>query len=578
MHETPEEHGAKILVVDDNPTNLDVLMEYLKEYGYRPVLVRSGETALRRVHTEKPDLILLDILMPGMNGLEVCKYLQADPETQDIPVIFMTALANEEDKLRGFEVGGVDYLTKPVQQAELIARLRNHLRMRRLTASLRTQNEILEVSNQIGQEISTILEIVPLMEKVLHLLSLHFEYYFIGVWTVEELFEEFTLLAYNMARDQRPFAKDYRLSFSTVPSIILQAYRTQRPYLIRDIATDPLFEELAELPDTRSELALPLRVGDKVVGVLDLHGDRVDAFSEDEQRALQLITNQIAIALRNAQLYSETMHFNDDLARLVAESTEELHQAYQHLEKIDKAKSDFIQVAAHELRTPITVMKGYTQVLESRLKSDPDSMSLLSFLLTGIQRLTLVVNSMLDVAKVDAKVVKILVSQVRIVDVVDRAQAELEDALKERQITFLSRDLAKLPFLQLDPELIYKAFNHLVINAIKFTPDGGTITVSGRITPAEGGRGEGIEVLIQDTGIGIDPGNVEAIFEKFYQTGSVSLHSSSLTKFKGGGAGLGLAIARGIIQAHKGKLWAESPGHDEENCPGSTFHIWLPVT
>jgi signal transduction histidine kinase len=84
-------------------------------------------------------------------------------------------------------------------------------------------------------------------------------------------------------------------------------------------------------------------------------------------------------------------------------------------------------------------------------------------------------------------------------------------------------------------------------------------------------------IVFRDTGIGIDPAQIELIFTKFYQTGEVALHSSGRTKFKGGGPGLGLAIARGIIQAHNGKLWAESPGYDETNCPGSQFHILLPI-
>jgi signal transduction histidine kinase len=117
-----------------------------------------------------------------------------------------------------------------------------------------------------------------------------------------------------------------------------------------------------------------------------------------------------------------------------------------------------------------------------------------------------------------------------------------------------------------------------VINAIKYTPDGGTITISGKELPlsSELPKG-GIEIVVSDTGIGIDPRFKELIFAKFYQTGELALHSSGKTKFKGGGPGLGLAIARGIVEAHHGKLWVESPGYDETNCPGSQFHVVLPL-
>jgi signal transduction histidine kinase len=125
--------------------------------------------------------------------------------------------------------------------------------------------------------------------------------------------------------------------------------------------------------------------------------------------------------------------------------------------------------------------------------------------------------------------------------------------------------------------LLVKVFYHLIANAVKYTPDGGKVTISGRVTPAFNGQLEGIEVRIQDTGIGIDPKFQELIFEKFYQTGSVALHSSGTTKFKGGGPGLGLPIARGIVLAHGGRIWVESSGHDDEKLPGSIFYVWLPI-
>jgi signal transduction histidine kinase len=118
-----------------------------------------------------------------------------------------------------------------------------------------------------------------------------------------------------------------------------------------------------------------------------------------------------------------------------------------------------------------------------------------------------------------------------------------------------------------------------VVNAIKYTPDGGSISILGRqleVNPADLPRG-GVEVVISDTGIGIDPRYQELIFAKFYQTGELSLHSSGKTKFKGGGPGLGLAIAKGIVEAHQGKIWVESPGYDEATCPGSQFHVILPL-
>jgi signal transduction histidine kinase len=122
-----------------------------------------------------------------------------------------------------------------------------------------------------------------------------------------------------------------------------------------------------------------------------------------------------------------------------------------------------------------------------------------------------------------------------------------------------------------DIERLHQAFRNVYANAVKYTPDGGKIRVDGRLLPGF------IEVVIQDSGIGIDPENHLRIFEKFGSLGDVSLHSSGKTKFKGGGPGLGLPITKGILEAHGGSIWVESERCDEQSCPGSTFHILLPI-
>ena len=130
-----------------------------------------------------------------------------------------------------------------------------------------------------------------------------------------------------------------------------------------------------------------------------------------------------------------------------------------------------------------------------------------------------------------------------------------------------------------DVEGLQKLFHHLIVNAIKYTPDGGRIEINGRMTTLLRQNEEiaAVEIVIADTGIGIAPEVQDLIFEKFYQTGKVMLHSSGQTSFKGGGSGLGLAIARGIVVTHNGRIWVESSGHDENELPGSQFHVVLPV-
>ena len=155
-------------------------------------------------------------------------------------------------------------------------------------------------------------------------------------------------------------------------------------------------------------------------------------------------------------------------------------------------------------------------------------------------------------------------------------EAEFRDQLEERQIEFSIEGLSDLPLFLGDSDLLYKAFFHLVVNAIKYTPNGGKITVSGCLLGHDRGKNV-IRIVVADTGVGIDKEHHELIFDKFYQTGEVMLHSSGVTKFKGGGPGLGLAIAKGSVVAHGGRIWVESPGHDEENYPGSRFIVEVPL-
>jgi signal transduction histidine kinase len=152
-------------------------------------------------------------------------------------------------------------------------------------------------------------------------------------------------------------------------------------------------------------------------------------------------------------------------------------------------------------------------------------------------------------------------------------------AIEQRNLTLDIADMSVLRPIEVDREAILKVFYHLINNAVKYTPDGGTITVTGKMLPRDNSYlpVEAIEIVVKDTGIGIDAENQALIFRKFFRTGEIGLHSSGKTKFKGAGPGLGLAIAQGVVEAHGGKIWVESPGYDENKLPGSQFFVILPI-
>jgi signal transduction histidine kinase len=242
---------------------------------------------------------------------------------------------------------------------------------------------------------------------------------------------------------------------------------------------------------------------------------------------------------------------------------------------MDAAKMRFIQVAAHELRTPLTLVQGYSQMIEVKAQENNEYLKYTNGILEGTSRMVDIIDNMLDVSRIDSNLLEIIPAEVNLEQVIEKVRNTFESTFVERKLTFITEGLESLPAVMGDRDLLYKLFYHVIVNAIKYTPDGGCIRVRGRTIENESPRQ--VEIAIQDQGIGIDPQNLELVFEKFYQTGEVLLHSSGKTKFKGGGPGLGLAIARGIVNAHRGRIWLESPGFDEATLPGTTVFVRLPI-
>lgn len=243
------------------------------------------------------------------------------------------------------------------------------------------------------------------------------------------------------------------------------------------------------------------------------------------------------------------------------------------LERVDKSKSNFTSVAGHELKTPLTLIEGYTAMVGELVPRDSDQVHLLiQGVHNGIKRLREIVDDMIDVSMIDNGLMNLNYQPVWLNRMFTLLRADFIKTLEERKQTL---DIHEFPgskeLIFADQERLYQVFKNLLSNAIKYTRDGGKIVIDGRTLPGF------IEVTMKDNGIGINPENQELIFEKFGQLGSVALHSSGKTKFKGGGPGLGLPIARGIIEMHGGSLWVESPGYNESACPGSTFHVMIPI-
>jgi signal transduction histidine kinase len=280
-----------------------------------------------------------------------------------------------------------------------------------------------------------------------------------------------------------------------------------------------------------------------------------------------------------AELIPVYTYMLDKAARLEMETRtsyieKELVEIQQKLEKLDRTKSNFISVAAHELKTPLTLIEGYTTMMRDMIDESGQNQfdGLLNGMNKGVRRLHVIIDDMIDVSLIDNNLLSLNFQKVTLLHIFNLLEGELEKSVLERsQKLKINKFKGINTWIYVDPERLYQALNNVLSNSIKFTPDNGKIEVDGRTLPGF------IEIIVSDTGIGVSPENHTAIFEKFAQLGRPNLHSSGKIKFKGGGPGLGLSIARGIIEAHGGTIWVESEGYDEKKFPGSTFHILIPI-
>jgi signal transduction histidine kinase/DNA-binding LacI/PurR family transcriptional regulator len=368
----------------------------------------------------------------------------------------------------------------------------------------------------------------------------------------------------------------YRLRDTNVYHLIA---KQSEPLVIGDIQSMQSWKQPEWLPEDRAWLGIPLYSKNKVMGMLTISRSAPASFNQDDVLLANTFAIQASIALENARLYDDLNRFNQMMERMVEQRVDELNNAYQTLAKLDKNKSDFIHVAAHELRTPLTVIKGYLGMIKAApvVQEDPTLKQVTQGVIQGTDRLHQIVNSMLDVARLENQVLTPHLESVALGPILRLVCKDFAEDLETRRIKLaLDSTINEMPPLMADSELLKKALDNIVVNAIKFTPDGGSIFINAQPIQVDG-YGNFCEIRIRDTGIGIDPANHKIVFEKLYQLGKVELHSSGRTKFKGGGPGLGLAIAAGIVKSHKGKIWVESPGYDEQKLPGSTFIVQIPL-
>lgn len=296
---------------------------------------------------------------------------------------------------------------------------------------------------------------------------------------------------------------------------------------------------------------------------------------------------------------SSVLHANQNLLQIIIrditrerETLVNLENSASGLARLNRMKDSFLGLASHELKTPLTVIMGYSELLltDMRTNLNPVSTDMVQNISNAALRLDGIIKDMIDVSMIDQKQLSLKLVPIQINTLLEFSIKELQFFFAQRKQNIMTNFDTSLPPIKGDQTRLLQLFANILGNAIKFTPDGGTITVTTTLRPVELQRSllsdtesnqkdtrNFIEIAIKDTGIGIDKEDQQRIFDKFYEAGNIEEHSSGKVAFKARGAGLGLSIAKGVVEMHGGLIRVESSGHKPEICPGSTFFIILPL-
>jgi signal transduction histidine kinase len=352
----------------------------------------------------------------------------------------------------------------------------------------------------------------------------------------------------------------------------------RQPLFQHNLAHDTAFRNLlpkvqAWLQQMGMEVYVPIFAKSLLVGILATGPPRSgEPFGHRDRSFLTTLAQQTAVALQNARMFEDMRELNFEITKL----NEDLRRAMERVERLDRAKTDFLAIASHELRTPLTHVKGYADLLEelgdAQTLTLEQTADITHSIVQAADRLETIVSAMVDMSQLDQEELDIFLAPTTLKAVMRIALESWMQPLQLRRLRLTVEGVEDIPPIVADLQRLSQAFGNLISNAVKYTPDGGTIAIRARqIEDAH------FEVVVSDTGVGIAPEEQDLIFDKFFRVGSADQHSSGAFKFKGGGPGLGLSIARGIIEAHGGRIWVRSQGYDEVRCPGSQFHVVLPL-
>ncbi|HEU4629132.1 MAG TPA: hybrid sensor histidine kinase/response regulator [Gemmatimonadaceae bacterium] len=579
----------RVLIVEDSATQAAALAALLEEHGYATVTARDGEEALARVADTPVDLVLSDVVMPGLSGYDVCRRIKTELGRRDLPVVLLTGLSDPMDIIRGLESGADNYITKPYERTHLLSRVRQVLDnrdMRRQAAAgegveitflgarfnitadkeqildllVSSYEELVRTNQAVRQaeqrsrflaEATGILAASLDAETVLGNLTRFAVPTMADVCAADLVDEDGRVRRVEVAAASPALAaaaEALRAHTPTAggPGLVGHVLRQRLPVLLPDVPAEVL-QALAPGADAlrdpqaaglRSLLVVPLVARGHTLGALLLLGGATRRRYGPEDLALaQELARQAALAVDNARLY---------------------HAAQQ----ATRARDDVLAIVSHDLRNPIHAIYMAASFLLDVLPDDPaDADAALSrrqaaVIRRGAQRANALISDLLDVTRIEAGRLTVSTAPVDAAELVNDAVHDATPLAEDKSQRLTTHYGERLPKVRADRGRIAQLFGNLLGNAIKFTPTGGEVTVRAQV---EDGM---VRFTVVDSGPGIAPDDLPHLFDRYWQ----ARDTADL------GTGLGLFIARGIAEAHGGRIWAEStPG------AGAAFHFTLPV-
>jgi len=310
-------------------------------------------------------------------------------------------------------------------------------------------------------------------------------------------------------------------------------------------------------------LCLPLFIENKISGMIVL-GNKIsgDPYSQQDISLLNTLANQSSIALQNAKLYDQVHDLSENLQEKIDAQTKELKSAYEELKVLDKAKSEFISLASHQLRTPLTAIKGYiSMILEGSYGKLPGSASKpLNNVLGSTERLVRIVNDLLNISKIELGKMELNKAPAKVEELITACYEEMEHTAEIKGLKIIwNKPKSHLPEIEIDKLKISQVISNLIDNAIKYTQKG-QVEIKAEKTDSV------IRISIKDTGEGLTEEELKMVFEGFTRGAAGIAYWIE-------GAGLGLYIAKKYIDLHHGKIWVESEGKGK----GSAFYTELPI-